>query len=126
MSEIAYRWLNGPDATDAEWDRIEQILIARGWMSLNRLASRILIAEDTDGALLGFFVCQYVIHTEPLWVVPSRRGGEIAEQLADQMLGYMMEIQARGWMLIANDPVAAKMAEARGMVREESPVYVAK
>lgn len=105
---------------------IETILAARGWMSLNRPTSRVLLAEGEHGELLGFFVMQLVPHTEPLWVLPSRRASGIAEELADRMLISMIEMQARGWMLVADNPIVAKMAEARGMVKEESPVYVAK
>jgi len=126
MSEPTYRWINGPEATDSEWDRIENILVARGWASLNRLASRILVAEDSEGQLLGFLVAQYMIHTEPLWVLPSKRASGIAEELADQMLEYMIEINARGWIVVADNPASANLCEARGMTRIESPVYVAK
>jgi hypothetical protein len=126
MSEPTYRWIDGPTASEEEWNRFEDILVARGWMSLNRPTSRVLVAEDEYGDLLGFIVMQLVPHTEPLWVRPSKRGGEIANELADRMLTFMMEIQARGWMLVASNDVIAKMAEERGMVRETSPVYVAK
>jgi hypothetical protein len=123
---IAYRWIDGPTATDKEWGRFEDILVARGWMSLNRPTSRVLVAEDEHGALAGFFVMQLVPHTEPLWVRPSRRGSEVAETLANMMAEFMMSMQARGWMLVADNPIVAKMSEARGMTKVESPVYVAK
>ena len=124
--EVTYRWIDGPTATQEEWDRFEDILVARGWMSLNRPTSRVLVAEDEHGDLLGFFVMQLVPHTEPLWVRPSKRGSEIAEILADKMLTFMLEVQARGWMLVADNPIVAKMSEQRGMTRVESPVYVAR
>jgi len=126
MSEVNYRWIDGPTATDEEWNRFEDILVARGWMSLNRPTSRVLVAEDEHNELLGFIVMQLVPHTEPLWVRPSQRGTEVANELADRMLSFMIEIQARGWMLVASNDIIAKMAEARGMVRETQPVYVAK
>jgi hypothetical protein len=126
MTDASYRWINGIDATDEEWNRIDAILNVRGWMSLNRLTSRILAAEDTDGELLGMFVLQWIPHTEPLWVLPSRRGGEIANELADRMQKFLIGAEARGWMLQADNPTVAKMAEDRGMVRVESPVYIAK
>lgn len=125
-NKITYRWLDGPTATEEEWNRFEDILVARGWMSLNRPTSRVLVAEDEHGDLAGFIVMQLVPHTEPLWVRPSQRGGEVANELADRMLRFMMDIQARGWMLVASSDTIAKMAEARGMVRETLPVYVAK
>jgi len=124
--EVSYRWIDGPTATEDEWNRFEDILVARGWMSLNRPTSRVLVAEDEHGDLMGFIVMQLVPHTEPLWVRPSTRGSEVANELADRMLAFMMEIQARGWMLVASNDIIAEMAEKRGMVRETLPVYVAK
>jgi hypothetical protein len=126
MDGVSYRWVDGPTATEEEWDKLEDILVARNWMSLNRPTSRVLVAEDQHGELLGFFVMQMIAHTEPLWVRPSRRGGAIAEELADRMLAFMTEVKARGWMLAADNPIVEKMAEARGMIRVDSPMYVAK
>ena len=126
MSEVTYRWIEGPNATQAEWDRIEEILAARGWTSLNRSTSRILCAEDASGGLLGFIILQFYFHTEPLWVRPSQRGTGLAEELADRMVAFMLENQARGWLVIAYDPAAVKLCESRGMTKVESPVYMAK
>lgn len=123
--DTRFRWINGTDATAEDWDRIEGILAARGWMSLNRPTSRILVAEDADGALLGFVVLQFIPHTEPLWVAPSQRGTGLAEQLADKIIEFMVEIGARGWVAVADSPVAAQLCEKVGMTKLESPVYVA-
>ena len=97
-------------------------------MSLGKASSRILIAEGPSGELLGFFVLQLIAHTEPLFVVPSRRASGIAEGLADHMLEFMQEAKARGWMLVTDNPLVAKMSEARGMVPIQSSmkVFVAK
>lgn len=122
MSEITYRWIDGPTASQEEWDRIDDILAARGWMSLNRQLSRIRVAEQ-NGKLVGFFVFQCVPHTEPMWIIPSMRGTDVANKLADDMLNWLTEVRARGWMLVADNPVVAKMAEDRNMVKVESPVY---
>lgn len=124
--EVNFRWINGPECSDADWDRIEAILAARGWMSLNRLTSCILLAEAADGTLLGFSVLQMVPHVEPLWVKPSMRATGLAESLADKMIAFMVGMRARGWMAVADNPVAAKLCEAHGMTKVESPVYVAK
>jgi predicted N-acetyltransferase YhbS len=120
---IVKRWIDGISATQEEWDRIDSILAARGWMSLNRELTRILVAED-DGRLIAFLVLQAIPHTEPLWVAPSARGTSIAQELADDMVAYLKEVGARGWMLVADHPIAARMAEERGMFKVESPVYV--
>ena len=126
MNDVSYRWVDGITASDADWDRIEAILAARGWMSLNRPTTRILLAEDAEGKLAGFSILQMVPHLEPLWVAPSQRASGLAESLADQMVDFMVSIQARGWMVVAESPFAARLCEREGMVKVEVPVYVAK
>jgi hypothetical protein len=125
MSEVKYRWIDGRDASEEDWEKIESILIARGWMSLNRPTTRILVAEE-EGKLLGFTTLQLVPHAEPLWVAPSQRATGLAEDLADKMLEFLIEVKVRGWMVVADSPFAEKICKERGMLRVESPVYVAK
>lgn len=91
-------------------------------MSLNRLTSRVLIAEDHDG-LCGLYCLQLVPHAEPMWTAPRVRGTEVARALASQMKDFLDEADARGYMAIADNPLAARMCESFGMRRVESPVY---
>lgn len=123
MDEVTYRWLDGATAPDDDWSRIELILAARGWMSLNRQTSRILIAER-DGTLYGFHVFQLVPYAGPLWVAPSARGSGIAERLADDMLDFLATAQARGFIVTTESAHAEKLCEAHGMERMETPLYV--
>lgn len=120
---ITYRWVNGIDASQAEWDRIESLLAVRGWMSLNRATSRIRIAQSHSGELLGFHVFQLIPSAGPLFVTPSARGSGIAEQLADDMVEFFVESSARGWIVVADNPAAARLCEARGMTKIASPIY---
>ena len=117
------RWVDGPMATDADWDRIEGILAARGWMSLNRATTRILIAEDENG-IAGFHVFQMIPYCGPLYVRPSLWGTGLAENLADAMLDFLADVQARGWLVTAESPHAAHLCEERGMTKLTIPVYV--
>ena|ERR1035437_8347136 len=128
IRKIEYRWVDGPTATAEDWDRVESILAARGWMSLNRATSRILIAEapGPDGRLLAFVVFQLIPHLEPLWIAPSVRGTGLAEELSDRIIRFMVENGARGWISVADSPFAEKLCEREGMVRVSSPVYIAK
>ena len=121
---ITKRWIDGPTATPEEWDKIESILAARGWMSLSRELCRILVAEDESGALKGFSVLQVVPQAGPLYVVPSERGTGLAAILADETLDWLVENKARGWLVIAENSFTEKLVEERGMVRLKSPVYV--
>ena len=92
-------------------------------MALNRNTTRILVAEE-EGELAGFLPLQLLPHTEPLWVKPSKRGSDIAVTLADKMVEFLTEMQVRGFMVVADNPFAAKICESHGMVKLESPVYV--
>lgn len=120
--DVKYRWIDGPMASQEEWDRIESILSARGWMSLNRLSSRILVAERDD-KLIGFHIFQLIPSAGPLWVIPSERGFGVAEKLADDMLDFFAETATRGWMVVAENPSAARLCADRGMHKIESPVF---
>jgi hypothetical protein len=120
---ITYRWIDGPTAADADWQRVDDVLVVRGWMALNRELTRILVAED-EGVLAGFAILQLIPHVEPLWVAPSKRGTEVASTLADKMIEYMVEAKARGWIAVASNSQVAKMCEEHGMTRVDKPVYV--
>jgi hypothetical protein len=124
-----FEWVDGPDAVDAprpatkaEWDAIDDVCIARGWMSISRRFSRVLVAYRGD-TMIGFHVFQMVPHAEPQYVNVDERGTGLAERMADQMAAFLEGAKARGWMVVADSPFAEKMCKARGMVRIKSPVY---
>jgi hypothetical protein len=129
--DIKFEWIDGPDsqgprpATHEEWDAIDEVCAARGWMSLNRTLTRILVAKRED-AIVGFIVLQLVPHSEPLYVAPSERGTDLAASLADQMVEFLLSVKARGWMVVADNPHAKKLCEDRGMTKVKSPVFIAK
>jgi hypothetical protein len=125
MSEVKYRWCDGPTASQEDWDRVESILAARGWSSLNRPTSRILIAE-VDGELAGFHIFQFYPHAEPQWVRPRYRGTEISATLADKMLEFLMDAKVRGFMVVADSEFAVALCEQRGMTKLNAPVYIAR
>lgn len=120
---MRYRWITGVEASQEDWDRIESICASRGWMSLNReLTLRILLVEDDEG-LCGFLPLQLIPHTEPMWTAPRIRGTEVAAEMARQMKQFLDENDARGYLVIAESPFAAKICEHFGMHRVVSPVY---
>jgi hypothetical protein len=121
-TDITFRWIEGWNATPEEWERIEKILTARGWMVLNPNTSRILVAEQ-DEMLAGFVILQMVAHTEPLFVAPKFRGTELAAELSDRLIQFMHDCKARGWMAIASNSIVAAECERKGMKRVTLPVY---
>ena len=129
--DVRFEWVDGPDgegpnpATKEEWERIDDVCATRGWPSLSRTLTRILLAKRGD-EIIGFHVLQLFPHSEPLWVAESDRGTELAMTLADKMLEFLVSVKARGWMVIADSPFAEKLCRDRGMVKVKSPVYLAK
>lgn len=120
---MEYRWLNGWEATDEEWNRIDKILAAQHWMSLSREWTRIRLAED-NGKIVGLYVLQAIPHAEPMWVDKRYYGTGLADALADDMMEFLTAENARGWMIVAENPIAQKMCEARNMTRVSCPVFV--
>lgn len=117
-----FRWIEGPTATPADWDKIDTMLAAQGWSPLNRKTTRILVVEENGK--MGFIVAQMVPYVGPGYVPPSLRGTGLSQELADRMDGYLKENNARGWMVIADSPHVAKLYTERGMRRIESPVFM--
>lgn len=123
MSNITYRWIDGPLATQAEWNTIDEKLASRGWMSLNKNTSRVLVAED-EGEIIAFFCLQLVPHVEPLFVSRKYRDTLVAGELANQMQEFLDNHHARGYMAVAENPQVEEMMRVRGMEKIQYPVYV--
>ena len=121
--QVQYRWIDGPTATELEWERIDSLLESRGYWSLNRCLARILIAEDDEG-IVGFHIFQAIPYAGPLWVRPSARGTDVTQKLADDMLEFLADAQVRGFLVIADSPHSAKLCRERGMMQLKSPVFV--
>jgi Acetyltransferase (GNAT) domain len=119
-----YRWIDGPFATPEDRERIDMIVAARGWMSFNWDMTRVRVVEDEAGKLLGFYALQMVPHAEPIFLAPATRGTGLADELADDMLEFLTDVHARGWMIVADSPHVGHMCEERGMKKLGSPVYV--
>lgn len=124
VDDTRYRWVDGINCTDAEWQQIDAMLLARGWMSLNRATSRILLAETPNGHLLGFNVVQMMPYIGPLFVIPSARGTGIAQELATKLFEFLATVEVRGFIAMAQSKHAEKICVDIGMQLVESPVYI--
>lgn len=117
--ELEFRWLEGGELT-----QLEPLLESRGHMSLNNNMARALCAFDTNGNIAAFHVLQMIPHAEPLYVNPTYRGTGLAEDLADRMVSFLRSCNARGFMVVADNPASVKLCEQFGMRKVDSPVYV--
>jgi Acetyltransferase (GNAT) domain len=121
---ITKRWIDGPDATDEEWRRIEQIVEAKGWMALPKGQSRLIVAEDMNGKLVAFNTFQGVPFCGPLFVNREWRGTGLAEELNDDMIEWLTTAKARGWIVIAESKFVVDYCEKIGMTKVPYPVYI--
>jgi hypothetical protein len=63
---------------------------------------------------------------EPLYVDRGYRGNqsEVANKLIDDMFEFCGNCDIRGFISIADDPIAEQICIARGMKQIASPVYI--
>ena len=123
MNNVTYRGVDGPTATDADWNAIDAVLQSRSWPMLDRRTSSVLVAEDHEG-ICGLSVIQLVPHSEPLVVSPRLYGMGVAEALADMTVERLKELGISRCMAVAENPLAEGLCEARGYERVKRPVYV--
>ena len=63
--------------------------------------------------IVGFAVFQMVAHTEPLWVSPEYRGGELTRQLADSITEFARQAAGQFVCIATSSFVEALCREQR-------------
>jgi hypothetical protein len=121
--QVTFRWVNLWEATEAELAQIDRIVQQHGWVKLNPDTTRILLAEER-GRICGFSVVQMMPYVGPLYVNKFHRGTGVAEKLADQTMAFLKEVEARGWLVIADSEHTERICRERAMQEIQSPVYV--
>lgn len=109
-------WIKGD-----ELDQLSPIFLQEGWSPLPKSAMAIL-AFDGEG-IAGFHVLRPHPFAGPAWVRPDKRGGPLAVILAKHV-NELIEDSGSPVIVVADNPVVAKMCELFGMRRVESPVYI--
>jgi len=118
MLNVTFRWLEGDDIK-----QIEPRLAARGWASLNPQTSRVLAAYDENDQLIGFNVCQLMPYLGPAEIDREWYGSGLMEEMADHMHEELSLLRTRGVILVADNPIVAKVAADHGMTKVDSPVF---
>lgn len=90
---------------------------SHGWTPLDPVFSKVLIAEDDRGTIVGFNALQVVLRPEPLWVAKNHRGAkeDLAMQLATKMTDYLRERKVAYWEIRAQSPYVERLCIATGM-----------
>lgn len=118
-----YRWLEPSDI--AEWVNPE--CRRMGWLEFNinedLPTCRVLGAFEGPN-LVGFFGFSLIPHLGPLWTDSEHRDGVVSRELASKMAEFMMAVNTRGALMIADSPVTARLAERFGLEHVSSPVFI--
>lgn len=116
-------WLYGAEMTVDEWAIINEQLAKRGWGPFVRETTRIFFVQDDNGKLAGFGAVQFIPHAEPVWVDPVYRGTGLAEEIADEVVGFLSDAKV-GFVAAVDNPHARKLCERHGMTLLQKAVYV--
>lgn len=119
-SAITYRWIEGDELVI-----LDSLLERRGWKPLNKDLSRAFCAF-ADDKIVGFMVCQMVLHAGPLLIDPEFRGGEIAPTLAEEMVAYAHDLDAADLLVVPENPFSEALCNAFKLEPVTSPVYLMK
>jgi hypothetical protein len=115
-------WLFGTDIPPDKWSQIDEILATHGWSSLNPETTLMLLIEDEKG-IVGFMVSQFHPLVGPAYVRPSSRGSDLQNSMAKEMIKKLEELQARGWLVVADNRHTAQLCREHGMTEVTDPVF---
>lgn len=110
---------------DAHPDEFKKILDAADKVGMfipqPGMASSI-VAED-EGEIVGFAFAQYILHPEPIYVMPRYRGTSVARELAEAVRD---KIGSRPCVAVAQNPFAEQLCRDMGMVEVPGKIFVQK
>lgn len=120
---MTYRWL-----TDEEiLQEVNPLLVQQGWPELNVNPGQptcLVTGAFDDSQLIGVFAVQLFPVVGPMLVVESHRNNKVGTELAAEMQEFLTDVQARGYLVICDNPISEKLALDHGMTKVESPVYI--
>jgi len=118
-----YKWLSASDIAD--WVNPE--CRSKGWIEFNvneeTPTCRVLGAFEGP-TLVGFFGFSLLPHLGPLWMDAEHRDGVASREMAQRMAEFMVEVRARGALMIAESPATARLADRYGLERVTDPVFI--
>ena len=84
--------------------------------------SRIAVAEDSNGDIIGFFILQLVAHAEPIWVAEDYQRRGVAKMLIDE-INALADAQGTPYFSFAEGGRVAELALKNGMQQLEYRVF---
>lgn len=117
---MTFRWIEGKAL-----EQLSPIMESHGWTPLDPVFSKVLIAEDDRGNIVGFNALQVVLRPEPLWIAKNHRGAkeDLAMQLSTKMIDYLREKKAAYWEIRAQSPYVERLCIANNMQEIGVPMF---
>lgn len=115
---MEFRWMEGPEAVE----KLNPLIERRGWALLNPNTSRAIVALEGD-EIKGYMVLQLFPMLGPTETL-TEEGGMVLRGLLSRMGNFMEETNARGYMVVVENPKIGELCERFGMKELEMPVYV--
>ena len=123
---MVIRWLESDEIESL----VNPVLKLKGYAELNinedQPTCRVLGAFLEDGSLVESFSMQLIPFLGPMLRHDNsiRDSGETSRQLATVMHDFLKEVDAREFVVIANLPISARLAERFGMQEVTDPVFM--
>jgi hypothetical protein len=123
---MTYRWLTNDEIEKL----VNPVLKLRGWSELNvndsQPTCRVLGAFLEDGSLIESFTMQMYPVLGPLVRHDNemRDAGETSRGLVAVMDDFLKEVDARDFLVVANEKITERLAQRFGMKKLEVPLYV--
>ena len=122
-SVTTYRWLTSDEIV--EWVNPE--CRRQHWVEFNvnevTPTCRVMGAFE-DVEMVGFFGFSLIPYIGPLYVSQNYRSGAVSMGLAEKMAKFMFEVNARGALMVADNPATERLALKFGLERVTSPVFI--
>lgn len=115
---MEYKWLEGPDAAK----QLNPICFEKGWPGFNELTSRAIVAHE-DGRIVAFLALQLFPMLGPGYMEKDG-SGVVFRHLLKEMEKFLEETQARGFMVVCENPLIAGLCERFGLKKLEHDVFV--
>lgn len=119
--QYSYRFLSG-----VEYPILAGVFEACGFGPMpDPKLSAIVVAQDADGVIRGFFAMQLVPHAEPLWIDPDHRGKLYAGMLIEKIEECAKNLGCK--VLVTTESKnghSNRFAEINEMKRVAGAVYV--
>ena len=119
-NDVTLRWLGSE-----EYFRLEFLFLANSSQMPSPTTSRVIVAEDSNGDIVGMFCLQIVAHGEPIWVSDDFQRRGVAKLMIDEMNQHCDQNRV-GYFSFAEDERVAHICRENQMVELPYKVFLRK